>query len=187
MPKGALGRAARRRLRAGRWERFRASLGPTLFGVAWFDWCGTALSTGIDKHAAVAYYVVMAVGLVTVPVAAVGAAAGARTLSGWRAGPLRRWQYALIAVACLTPLAGAVVATTRTHGEPFWWTANWLSEGLGEITGFCVACIGFAGLLMLGRAVLWGRARRWCWLSTPPWTEFTPELVSRLAEQDLAS
>ncbi len=183
MPKGALGQDARRQLRAARLGRLRASWGPTLFGIAWINWCLTALSTGVNFHAAVAYYVVVAAGLLAVPLAAIFAAAGAQSSARRRAGPLRRWQYGLLALACLAPVAGAAVATVRTHGQPFWWTANPVTEGLGEIAGFCVAYVGFVGLLMLGRAVFWGKPRRWCWLMTSPWLEFSPGLATRLAEQ----
>jgi protein-S-isoprenylcysteine O-methyltransferase Ste14 len=80
----------------------------------------------------------------------------------------QRWLYSLFALCYAVPVALLVRAALQ-HAH----TMNedgWAPMAAGMVATYCA----IAGLIMLGRALAWGRARRAFWIFPPIWLDHEP-------------
>jgi hypothetical protein len=152
-------RARRSRRRGGVTQVLAVSLGP-IAGLAFFE-------NGQQEHASVLYYFAsVSVGVLTLIATVFGmylSARGSAKLT--RARP--RWQYAVVGVLYFVPVAAFVrvaVAHLQAHTQN---QTSWAAVAGGLLATYCLV----AGLLMFGRAICPGRARRAFWLFPPQWVD----------------
>lgn len=152
-------RAKRSSRRSGVTQVLAVSLGP-ITGLAFFQ-------NGQQEHASVLYYFAsVSVGLLTL-VATVGVIYLSARAAARLTRPRPRWQYGVVGFVYLLPGAAFVVvavAHVQTHTEN---ETSWAAVAGGLLAMYC----GAAGLLMFGRAISWGRARRAFWLFPPMWLD----------------
>jgi hypothetical protein len=125
------------------------------------------IQNGQQEHASVLYYFAsVIVGAVTL-IATVGAMYLSARASAKLVRPRPRWLYGLLGIAYFGPVAVFVrvaVAHVRAHTQN---QTSWAAVAGGLLALYC----GAAGLLMLGRALCWGRPRRTFWLFPPQWVD----------------
>lgn len=81
--------------------------------------------------------------------------------------PRPRWQYGIFGIAYFGPVAAFVrvaLAHIQAHTQN---ETSWAAVAGGLLAIYC----GAAGLVMFGRAICWGRARRAFWLFPPQWVD----------------
>jgi hypothetical protein len=140
-------------------QALAVSLGP-LVGLAF-------VQNGQHEHASVLYYVACVMAGVFTLAATLGAMYLSARASAKSVLPRPRWQYGLLGIAYFGPVAVFVrvaVAHVQAHTQN---ATSWAAVAGGLLAIYC----GFAGLLMLGRAISWGRARRAFWLFPPQWVD----------------
>jgi hypothetical protein len=125
------------------------------------------VGNGRQEHASVLYYFGCVLLFVVAVIATIGAAYLSARLSARLIRPRPRWQYCLFCLAYCCPVAAFVrvaVEHVRDHTQN---ETSWAAVAGGMLATYCV----IAGLLMLGRAVVIGRARRAFWLFPPQWVD----------------
>jgi hypothetical protein len=129
-------------------------------GIAFFQ-------NGQQEHASVLYYVWSVVVGVLWTVVTISAMYASSRASTRLVRPRPRWLYGLLGVAWCAPVVAFVrVAVEHVHAH----TQNetsWAAVAGGILAMYC----GSYGLLMLGRALWRGQARRAFWLFPPQWAD----------------
>jgi hypothetical protein len=147
------------RRRNGVTQVLAISLGP-IVGLAFFQ-------NGRREHASVLYYFAsVSIGVLTL-IATLSVMYLAARASANLTRPRPRWQYGLLGTVYFVPVAAFVrvaVAHVQAHTQN---ETSWAAVAGGLLATYCAA----AGLLMFGRAICWGRARRAFWLFPPQWVD----------------
>jgi hypothetical protein len=124
---------------------------------------GAIVSNGTQEHASVLYYLVGIVAGMLVTVASATLAVAGKRLADRSFRPRPRWLYLLFAAGYAVPVA-AIAAFATVHAG-FRDGNGWEQMASGLVTiGGAVAC-----LLMLGRALAWGRLRSAFYVNVPQW------------------
>ncbi|HXW43763.1 MAG TPA: hypothetical protein VEL03_03180 [Streptosporangiaceae bacterium] len=126
--------------------------------VAW-----AIVDNGRQEHAALAYYAIGVIAVLAVAAGIAGTLLAGRWVADRSVRPRRRWLYVLFAAGYAAPVAALVLAAIR-HGSAQDDT-GWAPMAGGLTATFCTV----AALVMIGRAVTWGRLRSAFYVCVPQW------------------
>lgn len=157
-------RLSRREGRRGSRGKSRERLGDYLPVFASMMFGLAVLGNGRQEHASVTYYVLGFVAFLIFVVLAWLATAAASELAARSAGRRPRWLYGLLALLFLAP-AAVIAGYLMTH--PHSARNGWTAIACGILLLYC----SIGALLMLGRVVFRGSARRIFWLFPPAWLD----------------
>lgn len=121
------------------------------------------VGNGAQEHASILYYVISVAVVIACLIAAVLAYLAASRISNASVRPRPRPLYLLLAAGYAAPVALFVrAAIAHVHLSAV--------GGWKPMTGGMLAtCCAVGTLLMLGRALTWGRLRRAFWILPPHW------------------
>ena len=125
---------------------------------------------GTQEHAGLVYYVIGLLAVLALAAGIVGLLIAGRWLAARAVRPRSRWLYALFAACYLAPVA-VLVHVAVDHASAMNDT-GWVPMAGGLTAVGCAA----AALVMIGRAVAWGRVRSVFYLCVPRWLSDEREL-----------
>jgi hypothetical protein len=158
-----LNRALRRASRRKNHARVLGSVfpgAPTLVAFA-------AYGNGRQEHASILYYFISTLVVLACVAGSVLAYRAATKVASTSVRRRPRWLYGMFTLGYAVPVALFVRAALQHARAHTMNQGGWVPMAAGMVASYCV----IAGLIMLGRALAWGRARRGFWIFPPMWLD----------------
>jgi protein-S-isoprenylcysteine O-methyltransferase Ste14 len=125
---------------------------------------------GRQEHASILYYLISTLAVLACAAGSVLAFLTATKVAARSVRRRPRWLYVVFTLGYAVPVALFVLAALRHARAHTTNQGGWAPMAGGMVASYCV----IAGLVMLGRAFAWGRARRGFWIFPPIWLDHEP-------------
>jgi hypothetical protein len=153
--------------RARQRARVRSRVGPAVVLAVPVGVGAALFGNGSQQHAGVAYYCISVLVVAIVIVADVLGFFAASRFAAVSVRRMPRSLYGLLTLGFAVPVAAFVRAALEHARNHTMNQGGWAPMVGGMVATYCLV----AGLIMAGRALAWGRARRAFWIFPPQWLD----------------